>query len=103
MQELLNKLHINETYTKPIKNIKYDKVVENTYPKAEYNVMADVLFLPKTKYRYSYLLVMTYLWSRKFDIEPIRTKTPDEVLKAMKKILNMIKSLKILTQWVNTT
>ena len=47
MLELLRKLKIDETYTKPIKNIKYDKVVENTYPKAEYNVMADVLFLPK--------------------------------------------------------
>ena len=87
MQELIRKLKIDETYTKPIKNIKFDKVRENTYPRAEYNMMADVLFLPKTKYRYSYLLVITDLWSRKFDIEPIRTKTPDEVLKALKKIL----------------
>ena len=82
MQELIRKLKIDETYTKPIKNIKFDKVRENTYPRAEYNMMAGVLFLPKTKYRYSYLLVITDLWSRKFDIEPIRTKTPDEVLKA---------------------
>ena len=85
MQELLRKLKIDETYTKPIKNIKYDKVIENTYPKAEYNMMADVLFLPKTKYRYSCLFVLVDLWSNKSDIEPIRTKTPDEVLKALKR------------------
>ena len=87
MQELLKKLKIDETYTKPIKNIKYDKVKENTYPKGENNMMAEVLFLPKTKYRYSYLFVIVDLWNNKFDIEPIRTKTPDEVLKALKKIL----------------
>jgi hypothetical protein len=87
MQEIFKKIKIDETYTKPIKNIKYDKVKENTYPKGEYNMMADVLFLPKTKYRYSYLFVIVDLWSNKFDIEPIRTKTPDEVLKALKKIL----------------
>ena len=87
MQNLLKKLNIDETYTKPIKKIVFDKVRENTYPKSEYNMMADVLFLPKTKYRYSYLFVIVDLWSHKFDIEPIRTKTPDEILKAMKKIL----------------
>ena len=87
MQELLKKLKIDETYTKPIKNIKFDKVRENTYPKAEYNMMADVLFLPKTKYRYRYLFVITDLWSNNFDIEPIRSKTPEDVLKAMKKIM----------------
>jgi transposase InsO family protein len=50
--------------------------------------MSDLLHLPQTKYRYRYLLVITDLWSNNFDIEPIRTKTPDEVLKAMKKIMN---------------
>ena len=87
MQELLRKLKIDETYTKPVKNIKFDKVRENTYPMGQYNMMADVLFLPTTRYKYSYLFVIVDLWSNKFDIEPIRTKTPDEFLKAMKKIL----------------
>jgi hypothetical protein len=87
MQELLNKLKINETYTKPIRNIKFDKVKANTYPKAGYNFMCDLLHLPKTKYRYSYLLVVTDLWSNSFDIEPVRYKTPEDVLKAMKKIM----------------
>ena len=87
MQELLNKLKINETFTKPIRNIKFDKVKANTYPKAGYNFMADLLHLPTTKYRYSYLLVVTDLWSNSFDIEPVRYKTPEDVLKAMKKIM----------------
>jgi hypothetical protein len=85
MQELLRKLNINEQFTKPIRNIKFDKVKANTYPKAGYNFMADLLHLPQTKYRYSYLLVVTDLWSNSFDIEPVRYKTPEDVLKAMKK------------------
>jgi hypothetical protein len=87
MQNLLKKLNIDETYTKPIKNIIFDKVKQNAYSMGQYNMMVDVLFLPKTKYRYSYLFVIVDLWNDKFDIEPIRTKTPDEVLKALKRIL----------------
>ena len=41
MQELLRKLNINETFTKPIRNIKFYKVKANTYPKAGYNFMDD--------------------------------------------------------------
>jgi hypothetical protein len=48
-------------------------------------LMSDLLHLPTTKYRYSYLLVITDLWSGAFDIEPVRHKTPEDVLKAMKK------------------
>ena len=50
--------------------------------------MADVLFLPSTKYRYKYLFVIVDLWSNAFDIEPIRTKTPEDVLKALKIVLS---------------
>jgi hypothetical protein len=87
MQELLQKLKINEKFTKPIRGIKFDKVRANTYPKSEYNFMADLLHLPQTKYRYKYLFVITDLWSGAFDIEPIRNKTPEDALKALKKIL----------------
>ena len=51
-------------------------------------MMCDLLHLPTTKYRYKYLVVIVDLWSNNFDIEPIRNKTPDDVLKAMKKILS---------------
>jgi len=88
MDKLIKKLGINEEFTKPIRNIKFDNVKSNTYSKSGYNFMCDLLHLPSTRYRYRYLLVIVDLWSNNFDIEPIRTKTPDEVLKAMKKIMS---------------
>lgn len=88
MDLLKKKLNIDETFTKPIKNIKYDSVKANVYPKANYNFMADLLHLPKTKYRYNYLFVIVDLYSNAFDCEPIRTKTPADVLAALKKILS---------------
>ena len=84
MRELLQKFNINEKFTKPIRGIKFDKVRANAYPKAGYNFMADLLHLPSTKYRYKYLFVITDLWSGAFDIEPIRNKTPEHALKALK-------------------
>jgi len=77
MDNLIKKLGINEQFTKEIRGIKFDKVKANAYP--------DLLHLPSTKYRYRYLLVITDLWSNNFDVEPIRNKTPEDVLKAMKK------------------
>ena len=50
--------------------------------------MADLLHLPSTKYRYNYLFVIVDLWSNAFDMEPIRRKTPDDVLEALKKNIN---------------
>lgn len=88
MQELLRKLKINETFTKPIRKPTFDSVKQNTYSRGGYNFMADVLFLPTTRYRYKYLFVIVDLWSDAFDIEPIRTKTPEDVLKALKKVLS---------------
>ena len=87
MQNLINKLGINEKFTKTIRNIKFDKVKDNTYSKGGYSFMADLLHLPTTKYRYSYLFVIVDLHSDAFDIEPIRYKTPEEALKALKKVL----------------
>lgn len=87
MNNLIKKLGINETYTKPIKNIVFDKVKQNTYPKADYNFMADLLHLPKTEEGFNYLFVIVDLWSNEFDIEPVRRKTPEDVLVALKTIL----------------
>ncbi len=88
MDNLIKKLGINEQFTKEIRGIKFDKVKQNTYPKSGYNMMCDLLHLPSTKYRYRYLVVIVDLWSNNFDIEPIRTKTPEDVLKAMKKLMS---------------
>ena len=73
--------------TKPIKKYQFDNVKSNTFPKGGYNFMADLLHLPSTKYRYNYLFVIVDLWSNAFDMEPIRRKTPEDVLAALKKIL----------------
>ena len=93
MDNLIKKLGINEQFTKEIRGIKFDKVKQNVYPKSGYNMMCDLLHLPTTKYRYKYLVVIVDLWSNNFDIEPIRNKTPDDVLKAMKKIMGQKKTL----------
>lgn len=83
MKALLKKLNIDETYTKPLKKPIWDSVKQNTYPKQDYNFMADVLFLPETKQKYKYLLVVVDLWSDEFDIEPLKNKEPSHILDAM--------------------
>ena len=86
MKALLNKLGVDETYTRPVKKPIFDRVKQNTFPKNGYNEMADLLFLPETKEKFKYLLTMVDLWSNRFDMEPIRTKEPPEILKAMQTI-----------------
>ena len=88
MENLIKKLNIDTRFTKPIKKYQFDNVKANTFPKSGYNFMADLLHLPSTKYRYNYLFVIVDLWSNAFDMEPIRRKTPDDVLEALKKILS---------------
>ena len=55
MQELMNKMNINETYTKPIK-YRYPKVKDNIFPKNGYNYQADILELVETSKGYNRLL-----------------------------------------------
>lgn len=84
-EDILNKLKISEEYTKPVKKPKtFDTVKANTYPKENYNFMADLLFLPTTKKGFRYLLVVVDLWTDIFDIEPLKNKEPQSVLDALK-------------------
>lgn len=84
--KLLSKLNINETFNKTIPKPKtYNKVKDNIPLVADYNMMADLLFLPTAKFGYKYLFVIVDLASDAFDIEPIKNKEPATVLKAMKK------------------
>ena len=46
--------------------------------------MADIIELPETKNKYKYLLSVVDLATDEFDIEPLRTKLPKEVLDAYK-------------------
>lgn len=89
MNKILDKLGIDETLTKPSRKDKVFTKVRNNIPlKEDYNFMADLLFLPKTKKGFRYLLVVVDLATKEFDIEPLKTKQSTEVLKAMKVIFN---------------
>eukprot|EP01033_Poteriospumella_lacustris_P024117 gene24117-gene19497 len=89
MKAILNKLNIDETFTKqrPIKQPVYNKIKNNIPLKEDYNFMADLLELPETKKKFKYLLTVVDLASDEFDIEPLKTKQPVEVLKAFKTML----------------
>lgn len=82
---LLNKLKIDNTLTKPI-FYTFPTVKSQVFPKKGYNYQADLLLLPTTKLGYKYLLVMVDLWSNYFDIEPIKNKDASTMLQAMKEI-----------------
>jgi hypothetical protein len=90
MNELIKKLKIDETLTKKTKNKqkKYNSIKNNIPLIEDYNFMCDLLELPKTKEGYKYLFAIVDLASDEFDIEPLKTKTPDEVLKAYKKCIS---------------
>ena len=85
MQELMNKMSINETYTKPIK-YRYPKVKDNIFPKSGYNYQADILELPQSKDGYNRLLCVVDMYSNYCDFQPMKTKTSTEVLKSFKTI-----------------
>jgi hypothetical protein len=87
ISDLINELEIDETLTKPLKKVKKWTHVKDQIPLIEdYNFMADLLFLPKDKNNFKYCLVVVDLSSDEFDIEPIKDKNPDTILKAMKKM-----------------
>jgi hypothetical protein len=87
MNKILDKLNIDETYTKPLRKIKFDHVKDNVFPAANYNDMADVLYLPQTSNGYKYLLVVVDLYTNAFDIEPMKQLTADAALKAFQAII----------------
>ena len=73
-----------KTLTKTIQKPKhYNKVKDNTLLKEDYNFMADLLFLPKTKEGYLYLFVIVDLATDEFDYEPLTGKTPSDIVKAI--------------------
>lgn len=85
MKSLLKKLNIDEKFTKPSKKQKTFNNIKNNIPhKEDYNFMADLLELPKTKKDFKYLLVVVDLASDEFDIEPMTNKESQTVLNAMK-------------------
>ncbi len=90
IKEIINLLGVPENIVKMTEPVKKDKVftsVKDNIPLIEdYNYMADLLMLPEDKHKFKYLFVMVDLATDEFDIEPIKNKTPKEVLKAMQTI-----------------
>lgn len=89
MNNLLKKLKENKDFTRPNlkKQKKFNKIKNNIPLLEDYNMMADLIELPTTKEGYKYLLSVVDLASDEFDIEPLKTKTPDEVLTGFKKMI----------------
>lgn len=87
---LLNELGITEKVTRLTDSVKkpkyFTKTRDNVPLVKNYNQMCDLLFLPETKEGYKYLLTIVDIASRQFDMEPLRTKEPEEALEALKKI-----------------
>jgi hypothetical protein len=84
-EQLMNKMNISETYTKPI-TYRYPKVKNQIFPKSGYNYESDLLELPKTKDGYNALLVVDDLYSNYLDFEPLKSKSAQSVLQAIKTI-----------------
>jgi hypothetical protein len=85
MQELMAKMNISETKTKPI-HYKFPKVKNEVFPRSGYNYQGDLLMLPTTKKGFEYLLTVTDIYSHYLDFEPMKTKTAEETLKGFKRI-----------------
>lgn len=87
LKSLIKKLGIDETNTTPPPKAKqFTHVKDNVYPDDDYNYAVDLLFLPQTSEGFRYLLVAVDLWSDEFDIEPLKSKEPEEVLNAFRKM-----------------
>lgn len=87
MNKLLNKLGIDETFTKPPKKPKvFNKVKDNVTPIEDYNYMADLLEMPKTKQGFKWCLVVLDLANDTFDIETLKNKESKTTLEGLKAI-----------------
>lgn len=85
--DIIKGLNINETKTMPVKKPKvFTKISDVVMQRPDYNFMSDILMLPTTKEKYNQLLVVVDLATHEFDMEPMKSKTPDDVLSAMKKM-----------------
>lgn len=89
LKDLIKDLEIDERYTKN-RNSKqkvFNKIKTNIPMKEDLNFMADLLYLPETKEKYKYLLVVVDIASNEFDIEPLKTKESKDVAQAFKTMM----------------
>jgi hypothetical protein len=85
-KDVLKSFDIDEKFTKETRKAPSFNHVKNNIPMhANYNQMADILFLPETK-EFKYCLIVVDLATNKFDLEPLKEKNATDVLKALMKI-----------------
>lgn len=78
-------LDIDDEFTKPRKISKGNLSRLNVVPVEDYNIQADLLFLPETK-KYKYLLTVVDIASNECEFEPLKNKNSSTVLNAIKTI-----------------
>jgi hypothetical protein len=87
MKKLKAELKIDDTFTKVRNTKKKFSTVKDNIPLIEnYNMMADLMFLPTDKFGYKYALVVVDLADDSFDIQELKNKDANVVLKGLKKI-----------------
>jgi hypothetical protein len=85
-KNLLADLNIDEKFNKKVnKDRTFNSVKDGTVLIENYNMMCDLLFLPTARFGFKYCFVIVDLATDKFDIEAIKNKEPDTVLRAMLK------------------
>jgi hypothetical protein len=85
MKAILKHFEIDEKFTHPVQKPKfYNKIKDNIPLKENLNQMADILYLPETKQKFKYLLVVVDLASDLFDIEPMRDKSSEDTKKCIR-------------------
>lgn len=85
-KKLVKNLDIDEQFTRNLKpDTEYNSVKNSIRHEPDYNMMADLLFLPTTDKGFKYLFVIVDLYTDLFDAIPLKGKSSDDVLNAMKK------------------
>jgi len=89
-QPLYDQLGITRNYTKRRyqKKEEYTSVDDNKRLQEDCTFMMDIMELPTSAFGYHFLLVCTDIATHEFDIEPLKTKHADTVLKAFKKMID---------------
>jgi hypothetical protein len=88
MDKILKKLGINEEHSRPVRIKKtFNQVKQNVPHIANYNFMADVLFLPTTKKKNKYLLAVVDIATNACDFEPMKDKSSESILSSFQKII----------------
>lgn len=89
MNNVLQKINIKQNIlTKPPpKQKKFNNVKRHVTMIKSFNYEADLLYMPRTKHGYKYILAVVDLADDSFDIQPLRNKKSSEIVEAFKEIV----------------